>query len=107
MAPLRRQRLDEKENPNLAKRAAAGSRDRGVGFCRWGKHGRIGGGRLGGQKSPGTLKLLSLRRAPDSVVTDFDHAARQDMLKETIEELVSRKCDVPNLLGGIVAVAET
>ena len=44
--------------------------------------------------------------APDSVVADFDHASRQDVLKETVKKLVSRKGDMPNLLRAIVTVAE-
>src|ERR1019366_3945216 len=106
MAPLRRQCLDETENPGAAKRTAVGSRDQGGGFCRWREHGRIGGGRIGRQKSPGGFELLALRRTPDPIVTDFDHAWWQDMLKETVEEFVSRKSNVADLLRPVVAVAE-
>ena len=51
--------------------------------------------------------MLSARGAPDSVVSDFDTSARQDVLEEPPEEFVGWKCDVADLLGAVVAVAET
>ena len=44
---------------------------------------------------------------PDSVVPDFNRAARQDVLEEASNEFKGGKCDVADLLGLVVAVAET
>ncbi len=62
--------------------------------------------RIASQQSLGAGELGSLRRAPDSVVADFDHASWQNMLEETVEELVRGKHDAPHCLSAIVAVAE-
>ena len=62
--------------------------------------------RIASQQSPGAGELGFLRRAPYSVVADFDPASWQNMLEETVEELVSRKHDAPDCLSAIVAVAE-
>ena len=94
------------ENPSLARGTTAGSQNRGIGFGKGCSHGRNGWGWIVRPKSPGAFELISSRRAPDSVVADFDRTPWQDMLKETFEELVSRKCDVADYLCAIVAVAE-
>ena len=96
--------MNEMENPSLARWTMAG--DRGIGLGKWCRHGRNGWGWRVSPKSPGAFELISSRRAPDSVVADFDRAPWQDMLKETFEKFVSRKCDVADYLCAIVAVAE-
>ncbi len=51
--------------------------------------------------------MLTAGGTPDSVVSDFDTAAWQNVLKEPSNEFTGRKRDAAGLLGLVIAVAET
>ena len=62
---------------------------------------------MGGQQLASAFELFAARRTPDSVVTDFDTAARKDVLEEPIQELHPRQRDMTDLLDLVIAVAES
>ena len=53
------------------------------------------------------FELLPAGGAPDSVVSDFNAATRQDVLEEPPNEFNGGKRDVADLLALVVAVVET
>lgn len=53
------------------------------------------------------MELRTAGGTPDSVVSDFDTAAWQDVLKEASNEFTGGKRDAAGLLSLVIAVAET
>lgn len=105
MAPICGQRLDKDETTN----ATEGTRNlQGLRRIGWKcKDSRIRKWRWGSDQFPNTVELLASRRAPDSVVTHFDAAARQDMLEKTTDELHARQRHVTDLMSLVIAIAES
>ena len=73
--------MNEMENPQSGKRDNGGEPEPGHRIGQVVQSRANGWGWIVRPKSPGAFELISSRRAPDSVVADFDRAPWQDMLK--------------------------
>lgn len=65
----------------------------------------MGGGRI--EPLPGLVKQMPVRGCEQAIVTDFDEAFGQNVLKEAADELFGRDGRVSGLIRGGVLVGES
>ena len=59
------------------------------------------------EQPPCGFPLFSARRAKQTIVPDLDTSLRQDVLKKTLDEVDTRQGNVTNLMGLVIAIAES
>ena len=70
------------------------------------RSGWLGGGKEG-ELSLDFAQELLLRGTPQAVRADFDKTLRQQVLEESLDELLGRQCKVSHLLRLVVAIAKS